>query len=56
MKYEGETGVEAVNQIIDSQQNYNAEGCVMSLMDRFSDEAEKLADNHDILLMDGKND
>ena len=53
-KHTGTTDRHAVEQLLPMmRQEPNAEGCVMSLADSFSEEAEELAQNHGILLMGG---
>ena len=53
-KHTGVTDKHAVEQLLPMmRQETNAEGCVMSLADSFSEEAEELARIHGILLMGG---
>ena len=53
-RHEGTTGRCAVEQVRRMMRQYpSAEGCVMSLADSFSEEAEELARIHGILLMGG---
>jgi hypothetical protein len=53
-KHNGTTDEYAVNQIINklnSDEIYDASGCVMSLCDDFSEKAKELANDNDILLL-----
>ena len=51
-KHRGETGVKAVNQVINKlQSDPNADGCVMSAADGFTNPARNLAEQHGIALL-----
>jgi Holliday junction resolvase-like predicted endonuclease len=53
-KHEGETGEHAVRQVAQMVgEESQARGCVMSLADDFSEEAQKLAEDYDIKLIGG---
>lgn len=52
-KHKGSTGAKAVDQIL-KMINNNQDGCVMSLADGFSRDAEKMANENGIILIDGK--
>lgn len=52
-KHKGKTGKQAVEQVI-KMIDENQEGCVMSLGDSFSKDAEEIADKNGIILVDGK--
>jgi hypothetical protein len=53
-KHTGKTDKPAVEQVLKMmQQDPSADGCVMSLAEDFTPEARKLADENDVLLMDG---
>lgn len=52
-KHEKKTGPEAVNQVLKMiGEDQYANGCVMSIADGFTEEAERLANNHGIILLD----
>ena len=53
-RHEGESGPEAVQQLVKVVgEDPSTQGCVMSLGESFSSEAEALADDNGIVLMDG---
>ena len=53
-KHKDETGKKAVQQVLKMmKQEPNADGCVITLADRFSDKARALARNNGIALVDG---
>ena len=53
-KHHGETDEHAVNQVIGMLQSQpNADGCVMSASDGFTDKARQIAKNHGIALLNG---
>ncbi|MBC9785337.1 restriction endonuclease [Heliobacterium chlorum] len=53
-KHVGKTDKWAVEQLLQMMKTEpDADGCVMSLADDFDDDAKRLAENNNILLMDG---
>jgi Holliday junction resolvase-like predicted endonuclease len=53
-KHTGKTGVGAVKQVVQMMEKEpDAGGCVITLADRFSDEAQELAERNGIALIDG---